>query len=359
MWRIPALKELKETLQDPSSPVGKRMRAAYYCKQLFVNHSKGEEKEDEQDDIVNLLCSQVLVQEHGSLLRHEFAYVLGQMQTPKSCCTLENILREEDDCVMVRHEAAEALGGIASPSSRQALQDTYNKNKGSLDELADTCRLALNRIDHPDDQQAVGCACMLQPYNSVDPASPDPEHEHLSTQELGDMLLNDQLDLIERYRAMFSLRNRGSEDAVQQLCRALLEDTSSPLLRHEVAFVLGQLQHPSSIAALSQSLQRSNEHAMVRHESAEALGAIDGGTSEDWNRIVQILTKYQQDPVLPVAESCIVALDAADYWGYNNDSQQDEVSPTFGQQKNESPSQDAIRKDILAQHFNVRTTTAC
>jgi hypothetical protein len=103
---------------------------------------------------------------------------------------------------------------------------------------------------------------------------------------------------------------------------------------------------------------------MVRHESAEALGAIEG-TADEWQQIEQTLLKYQKDPVLAVAESCIVALDAADYWGnstvttitknhqdYETKDQKQEPS-SFGQQKNQSSS---IRKYILAQHFNVKTT---
>ena len=123
-----------------------------------------------------------------------------------------------------------------------------------------------------DKSLVVGCACMLAPYNSTDPVEADPAHASLSSSQLGDILLNGRNkvtstsdssnpyqrrgDLIERYRAMFSLRNRGGEESVKQLCRALLEDKSSPLLRHEVAFVLGQLQHPSSISALEESLSR-------------------------------------------------------------------------------------------------------
>jgi deoxyhypusine monooxygenase len=201
---------------------------------------------------------------------------------------------------------------------------------------------------------------MLAPFNSVDPAAADPRHAHLTTVEVGDILLDSSCDLKERYRAMFSLRNRGGEDAVLQLCRALLEDATSPLLRHEVAFVLGQLQHPSSINALEESLSRTNEHTMVRHESAEALGAIEGN-AEQWSQIEAILTKYQQDPDQAVAESCIVALDAAEYFCFisttekdNNDAEREDSTAhsLFGQQKHQSP--DDMRKHLLAQHFNVK-----
>jgi len=438
MWEIPELADIQDTLRDPSSPIGMRMRAAYYAKQLFVDLQKeadeGREgkiddfntstnegvvsqRSQKMEDIITVLCEQVFVKEHGSLLRHEFAYVLGQMKTERVCTTLENLLVKEDDCLMVRHEAAEALGAIASLKSKSVLETTRIKNEGILDELSDTCLLALNRLEHVTSDEndtksvAVGCACMLAPYNSIDPVEVDPAHSSLSTVQLGDILLNNTYnntnkgnsnnnnnnnvnelrgDLIERYRAMFSLRNRGGTESVLQLCRALVEDTSSPLLRHEVAFVLGQLQHPSSIPALIESLSRLDEHAMVRHESAEALGAIEG-SSEEWQQIESILTEYQNDFDPAVAGSCIVALDAADYWGhddgtnYSNSSVENstEVSPTntaptntvsndnahaessqtknvgglFGKQKHASTVATCdIRKQILAQHFNVVQT---
>eukprot|EP00980_Cylindrotheca_fusiformis_P024464 scaffold11930_cov76-Cylindrotheca_fusiformis.AAC.3 len=382
MWTVPPLEDLVESLENPQAPIGKRMRAAYFAKQIFTD--RGNDDSEESKRILQVLSAQVLNEDHGSLLRHEFAYVLGQLQTRKACPILEQVLQHPEDCVMVRHEAAEALGAIASPSSLVVLKKVFETYTGSLDELADTCKLALNRIIEQQQQQqqnpdaeknnntttAVGCACMLAPFNSVDPADADPKHEGLSTLELGNLLLNDKEDLVERYRAMFSLRNRGGEDAVAELCRALVQDTSSPLLRHEVAFVLGQLQHPSSIDSLAQSLANSQEHVMVRHESAEALGAIDVTSSDQWERIEGILEHYQKDPVQAVAESCVVALDAADYWGHskntaNDDNDDDdgkevvETAPTFGQQKHaaSTTSTDSsvdARKHVLNQHFNVQ-----
>ena len=359
MWTIPSFSELQGTLEDPSSPIGKRMRAAYYCKQMF-----GDDNNKLQEDIVDLLCTQVMNMDHGSLMRHEFAYVLGQMQTPKACKTLEELLQQTNDCVMVRHEAAEALGSIADPSSKYVLEIPYPES-----ELSETCHLALYRINHPEQADVVGCACMLPSFNSIDPAAPDPEHVDLSDEELGCILRDASLDLVPRYRAMFSLRNRR---AVQELNRVLLEDKSSPLLRHEVAFVLGQLQSPDSIEALQECLERLKEHVMVRHEAAEALGAIDVTNSEQWNRIEAILKKYQLDDVPAVAESCIVALDAADYWGHSNTTtttaeEEDEMggetlaaAPTFGQQKNlhEDTPSESMRREMLAQHFNVQSTAA-
>ncbi len=94
----------------------------------------------------------------------------------------------------------------------------------------------------------------------------------------------------------------------------IVTDESSALLRHEVAYVLGQMQHPHAVEYLACSLNRTNEHRMVRHESAEALGAIE----ERWGECESILQKFLDDEDDVVRESCVVALDAADYWGYNN-----------------------------------------
>eukprot|EP01050_Picozoa_sp_SAG11_P015554 SAG11_NODE_2029_length_3902_cov_2.613463_4_plen_129_part_00 len=65
--------------------------------------------------------------------------------------------------------------------------------------------------------------------------------EEMPTAALREMLLDEEAAIFARYRAMFTLRNRGGVSSVEVLGEALSEQ-SSPLLRHEVAFVLGQLQ---------------------------------------------------------------------------------------------------------------------
>eukprot|EP00538_Stauroneis_constricta_P006821 CAMPEP_0119554174 /NCGR_PEP_ID=MMETSP1352-20130426/6731_1 /TAXON_ID=265584 /ORGANISM="Stauroneis constricta, Strain CCMP1120" /LENGTH=435 /DNA_ID=CAMNT_0007600717 /DNA_START=176 /DNA_END=1483 /DNA_ORIENTATION=+ len=348
MWgKPPPLSQLQRVVEDPSNAIGMRMRAAYFLKQAYTNSSSSSNNEclvegddgvddngsdekinnsfDEeqssrqrQDRIIQTLASGLQDERHGSLMRHEYAYVMGQLKDERCCEPLEAALGKEGDCVMVRHEAAEALGAIGAERSRSVLEDTILKNP-DCPELSDTCRLALNVMDwrirgDPEEPAPAACACMLNPYSSVDPAPPHPSHADKADSELGEILRDSTLSIFDRYRAMFSLRNRGGSDAVKELGRALVEDASSALLRHEVAYVLGQMQHPDSVAALTESLSRRYEHMMVRHESAEALGAIDGG---DWTKIESTLEHYAKDACLPVAESCVVALDAADYWGHH------------------------------------------
>lgn len=221
---------------------------------------------------------------------------------------------------MVRHECGEALGAISSSSSITTLQTAMEQNPNQP-EIYETCSLAISYINwklnggiEGDIDQPMVCACMLNPYSTVDPAPPHPNHASLSTREIGNILHDVSNPIFERYRAMFSLRNRGSSECVQELGHALIHDDSSALLRHEIAYVLGQMQSPDSIDALKISLERKGEHIMVRHESAEALGAIE----ERWDEVESILKSFLDDEDIVVKESCIVALDAADYWGRNH-----------------------------------------
>ena len=95
--------------------------------------------------------------------------------------------------------------------------------------------------------------------------------------------------------------------SVQALCAAF-DDTTSALFRHEVAYVLGQMQQPCSTAPLCAVMLRLDENSMVRHEAAEALGSIGG------EEATAMLERFMADPAAVVAESCVVALDATDYW---------------------------------------------
>lgn len=146
------------------------------------------------------------------------------------------------------------------------------------------------------------------PFLSVDPAPAD--RKELSTEELRQRLLDPSLPLFARYRAMFSLRNRNTEEAVLALAAGFKD--ASPLFRHEVAYVMGQMQHPASVPALTAVLEDGAEHRMVRHEAAEALGAVGGAACE------AVLERYRADGEVVVRESCVVALDTMEYWAATN-----------------------------------------
>eukprot|EP00549_Striatella_unipunctata_P019388 CAMPEP_0118708616 /NCGR_PEP_ID=MMETSP0800-20121206/22018_1 /TAXON_ID=210618 ORGANISM="Striatella unipunctata, Strain CCMP2910" /NCGR_SAMPLE_ID=MMETSP0800 /ASSEMBLY_ACC=CAM_ASM_000638 /LENGTH=367 /DNA_ID=CAMNT_0006611893 /DNA_START=153 /DNA_END=1256 /DNA_ORIENTATION=+ len=366
MWEAPPIAKLQEALASPNHPIGMRMRSAYFLRQEYENAKKNGSLKDEGviETVLATLSQGLLLKDHGALMRHEFAYVMGQLRDERCCDTLEQVLQNGCDDTMVRHEAAEALGAIGAERSLKALEKT-TKMENIPVELVETCSLAiefmkwkLNGGKDDDIEAPPACACMISPYSSIDPAPPHPAHQDVSTSDLGDLLSNKDEPLFARYRAMFSLRNRGGEDAVRQLCRALTEDKSSALLRHEVAYVLGQMQHPCSLEALEESLRRADEHEMVRHESAEALGSIEGR----WEECEAVLNGFLNDRDVVVRESCMVALDAADYWGNCTNSEEgaELVEETFGKQKSaldgkitDENEQQNNRMTILGNHFNI------
>ena len=368
-FETPPIATLQSTLSDPSTPIGMRMRATYYLRQLYDDARRNDGRilgddtphttTSEDALIIKTLCQQLRVPSHGALLRHEFAYVLGQMRDTRALPALEATLLLEEEDVMVRHECAEALGAIGSSSSIDVLKQCSTDPSV---EVGQTCLLALDFIQwklnggaEGDENAPAVCACMLSPYSSHDPAPAHPKHEKLTTIEIGRILSDSDAPLFQRFRAMFSLRNRGGEDAVHQLGKALISDSSSALLRHEVAYVLGQLQHSAAVEYLSTSLKRSGEHKMVRHESAEALGAIE----EKWGDCEKVLKQFLDDEDVVVRESCMVALDAADYFGYVNEDEETEElndakginSVNFSLQKARSDGK--ASEGVLHNHFNI------
>nr|MBE5726531.1 nero [Cucujiformia] len=187
-------------------------------------------------------------------------YCFGQMQDENAIDILISVLQDEQQEPMVRHEAAEALGAIGSD---RALPYLEKYKADPVKEVAETCELALDRINWLKNYSKETGKLSKSPYKSVDPAPPA---SSIEISELKTTLIDENVTLFDRYRAMFALRNIGSEDAVIALGEAL--NYGSALFKHEIAFVLGQMQHKSSIPYLKRSLEDLEENEMVRHECA-------------------------------------------------------------------------------------------
>ena len=125
----------------------------------------------------------------------------------------------------------------------------------------------------------------ISPFNSFDPAPPMAKgniHSWVTD------LLDPSLLLFMRYRAMFSLRNLNSVEAVDKLVKGFAE--TNPLFKHELAFVLGQLENPSAVKVLQSKLEDVSEDSIVRHECADALGFIAQEES------LKVLQRFLTDP---------------------------------------------------------------
>lgn len=121
---------LKEVMLDESKTMFERYSA------LFALRNKGgPEAVAVLGEVFN--CS-------SSMLKHEVAYVLGQMQDPSALAILTRVLKDPKEAAMVRHEAAESLGSIAAPECLQLLRD-HTQDAEPI--VADSCVVALDMLE--------------------------------------------------------------------------------------------------------------------------------------------------------------------------------------------------------------------
>ncbi|KAL6998723.1 deoxyhypusine monooxygenase [Sarracenia purpurea var. burkii] len=80
----------------------------------------------------------------SALLRHEVAYVLGQLQNKTASAALSKILRDINEHPMVRHEAAEALGSIADDQCVALLEEFTNDPEPIVSE---SCEVAVSMLE--------------------------------------------------------------------------------------------------------------------------------------------------------------------------------------------------------------------
>jgi deoxyhypusine monooxygenase len=285
-FEIPPIEALTQTIVDQNAPIAKRMRTVFLLKQLHTPEAR--------------IALSSALRDPSVLLSHEAAYALGQMGDKESIPILSEILCDLTVDPIVRHECAEALAAIGD--GKQSLELLRRLCDDPHIEVAETCRIAVSALEWSENNTHVNTS----KYASVDPAPPQKDLYQFTIPQLQSQLLDTNLSLFMRYRAMFTLRDLDSEESVAALCAGFAD--KSALFKHEIAYVFGQMQHEAATRALSERLADVNEHAMVRHEAAEALGSI---ATEECN---QILKQHVNDSDCIVRQSCEVALDLVDYW---------------------------------------------
>lgn len=87
------------------------------------------------------------VEGDSALLKHELAYVLGQLQLKDSSETLIRVLQNRQEHDMVRHEAAEALGAIGGDHEVTVLKQ-YLNDKQESSVVRESCAVALDMADY-------------------------------------------------------------------------------------------------------------------------------------------------------------------------------------------------------------------
>ncbi|CDO65821.1 deoxyhypusine hydroxylase [Plasmodium reichenowi] len=334
---------LKYLVNIKNDYIEKQMRALYECREVY---------KDDIDEVINIL-TYALKNNDSILLRHEIAYVIGQISNEKCNNILINLLSDENENIMVRHEAAEGLAAIGSESNIPIIKKYLNDSNV---EVRETCELALSSLIEKNKYAACSCINKTVPYknnllNNDKPKSNSHSHSNSFSNSQDDAhddiyfhskkkfntidpvvcisdsnnkkhvndlirdLNNEALALKNRYEALFLLRDMETDISLNALGEALINDKSSAIFRHELAFVLGQVLHLNSLKYLLSSLTNVSEHEMVRHEVALALGSLGSlNLNSDEYKIIQeqiidTLKKYSKDECVVVAESCLVGLD--------------------------------------------------
>lgn len=130
------VQHLKNILLDESLPLFERYRA------MFSLRNQGSAEA--------ALALAEGFKSKSALFRHEVAFVLGQMQDSVCEDQLSNVLSDLKENEMVRHECAEALGAIATPSAMETLKLFLNDGKRVVRE---SCEVALDVCEYENSKE--------------------------------------------------------------------------------------------------------------------------------------------------------------------------------------------------------------
>jgi deoxyhypusine monooxygenase len=137
-----------------STPLHTRFRALFTLKSLCAPGSSFDTSETPKRTarIIDIIGSGLDAPTTSALLRHELAYVLGQIGSTHAVPVLEQTIQDvQGQEEMVRHEAAEALAAIGNlgEGSIELLQ-RFAKAGGSGNDngriVRETCEIALAKI---------------------------------------------------------------------------------------------------------------------------------------------------------------------------------------------------------------------
>jgi len=295
-------------LIDPSSKLVEKYIAIFELRTIADTHA------------AECLIKAFPYQADSELLKHEIGYALGQIKNPSSVDFLVNVIQDDNEFTIVRHEAAEALAYLNEEKYAELLLKYYDS---PIDELRDTCRIGLSRLQDPDAMLSKGAA---KYGGTLEPAPPFKKEAILeilkekygvNVDTLNDNLvdyvfkyiLDPDTQVYNKYKATYFLReveSRQAAEALGNLLKPEYRKLTGPLLRHEICFIFGQLGDKGEVAInnIIKTMDDLSENEIVRHEALSAYSAI----SLDKKPI----EKYLNDSSRVVKESAIVCLEMID-----------------------------------------------
>jgi len=133
-----AISALKASLLDTRLPLFERYRA------MFALRNIG------SPSAVDALASGF--SDDSDLFKHEIAFVFGQLLSKHSVPSLLQVLQNPKESDMVRHEAAEALGGIATPEVLPYLKEWMTRDDAPR-VVRESCQVAIDMWEYENSGQ--------------------------------------------------------------------------------------------------------------------------------------------------------------------------------------------------------------
>jgi len=128
-----AIAKLKDTLLDTSRPLFERYRAMFALRNIGTPAAVDALAAGFADD--------------SALFKHEIAFVFGQLLSAHAVPSLLKVLQNSSESDMVRHEAAEALGGIATPEVLPHLKE-WSQREDSPRVVKESCIVAIDMWEY-------------------------------------------------------------------------------------------------------------------------------------------------------------------------------------------------------------------
>ncbi|KIM89134.1 hypothetical protein PILCRDRAFT_813042 [Piloderma croceum F 1598] len=129
---------LKGSLMDTKLPLFVRYRAMFALRNIGTPSA------------VDALASGF--SDDSALFKHEIAFVFGQLLSTHSVPSLLRVLQNPKESDMVRHEAAEALGGIATPEVLPHLKE-WMVREDAPRVVRESCQVAIDMWEYENSSQ--------------------------------------------------------------------------------------------------------------------------------------------------------------------------------------------------------------
>ncbi|TFK52463.1 ARM repeat-containing protein [Heliocybe sulcata] len=130
--------QLRSTMLDKKLPLFERYRAMFALRDIGTPAAVDALSAGFEDD--------------SALFKHEIAFVFGQLLSTHSVPSLLAVLQNGKESDMVRHEAAEALGGIATPEVLPHLKEWMNREDAPR-VVRESCQVAIDMWEYENSDQ--------------------------------------------------------------------------------------------------------------------------------------------------------------------------------------------------------------